>query len=84
MGDLCYLVSGKMYCVAGLEQPLKVSMKVTAEDFGTLIERHGIIPAPYVARNKWILVEKPGALTLSEWEHFIRQSYELVVANLRK
>ncbi|HLZ15630.1 MAG TPA: MmcQ/YjbR family DNA-binding protein [Cyclobacteriaceae bacterium] len=80
--DLCYLIGGKMYCVAGLGQPLTVSMKVTAEEFGELTEREGIIPAPYVARNKWILVKNPGALTPGEWEHFLRQSYELVLVRL--
>ena len=82
--DLCYLVGDKMYCVTSLDAPLKVSMKVTAEEFGVLIEREGIIPAPYMARNNWILVEKSGALTTAEWAQYVRQSYELVLAKLSR
>ena len=82
--DLCYLVGGKMYCVASLEQPMKVSLKVQAEEFGELTEREGIIPAPYMARNNWIFIEKSNALTAAEWKHYIQQSYELVFAKLPK
>jgi len=82
--DLCYLVGAKMYCVASLEQPLKVSLKVQVEEFGQLTERDGIIPAPYMARNHWIFIEKANALSIKEWKHYIRQSYELVFAKLPK
>jgi len=82
--DLCYLIGEKMYCVTSLDLPLKVSMKVLAEEFGELTERGGIIPAPYMARNHWIFIEKSNALTLKEWKHYIQQSYELVLAKLPK
>jgi len=82
--DLCYLIGGKMYCVTTLDQGMKVSLKVLAEEFGELTARDGIIPAPYMARNNWIFIEKSGALTNVEWKHFVRQSYELVFAKLPK
>jgi predicted DNA-binding protein (MmcQ/YjbR family) len=82
--DLCYLIGGKMYCVASLERPLKVSLKVQDEEFGELTERKGIIPAPYMARNHWIFIEDPGALTKPEWKRLIRQSYGFVFAKLSK
>jgi len=82
--DLCYLIGGKMYCVTSLDQPMRVSMKVLAEEFGELTERDGIIPAPYMARNHWIFVEKSNAFTLKEWKHYVKQSYELVFAKLPK
>lgn len=82
--DLCYLIGDKMYCVTSLDQPLKVSMKVLVEEFGELTEREGIIPAPYMARNHWILVEKSNALTAKEWNQYVRQSYELVLSKLPK
>jgi predicted DNA-binding protein (MmcQ/YjbR family) len=82
--DLCYLIGDKMYCVTGLDQPLKVSIKVLAEEFGELTERNGIIPAPYMARNHWIFIEKSNALTAKEWKHYVKQSYELILAKLPK
>jgi predicted DNA-binding protein (MmcQ/YjbR family) len=82
--DLCFLIGGKMFCVAPLDNPLKVSVKVTADEFDELTNKAGIIPAPYVARYKWILVEDAGAFTATQWKHYITQSYDLVKAGLPK
>jgi len=82
--DLCYCIGAKMYCVTSLDQPLKVSLKVQAEEFAELTEREGIIPAPDMARNHWIFIEKSNAFTVKEWKHYIQQSYELVFAKLPK
>jgi predicted DNA-binding protein (MmcQ/YjbR family) len=82
--DLCFLVGGKMFCVTSLEPPMKVSIKVPSEEFDELIERGGIIPAPYMARKKWIFIEKSSALTQKEWKHYVQQSYDLVFAKLTK
>jgi predicted DNA-binding protein (MmcQ/YjbR family) len=81
--DLCFCIGGKMFCVTGLSGPLKVSMKVK-DEFGELSSSENIIPAPYVARYKWILVEEAGRFSRKEWEHYVRQSYELVKGNLSK
>jgi predicted DNA-binding protein (MmcQ/YjbR family) len=82
--DLCYLVGDKMYCVTGLEPPLTASLKVLPEEFSALTEREGIIPAPYMARNHWVLIQRASALSVKEWKHYVRQSYELVRATLPK
>ncbi|MFZ6000528.1 MAG: MmcQ/YjbR family DNA-binding protein [Bacteroidota bacterium] len=82
--DLCYVVAEKMYCVTNMEGPLKLSLKVQAEEMQELLEREGIVPAPYLARNNWVLVEKPNAFTAKEWQHYLRQSYDLVVTKLPK
>src|SRR5881392_1379744 len=81
--DLCFSVGGKMFAVAGLEAPLRCSMKVPDDEFEELSNRAGIIPAPYMARNKWVLVNA-SAMNKKEWEHYIRQSYELVKSKLTK
>lgn len=80
--DLCFCVEKKMYCVTALDGPLKVSFKCDGEDFSMLIEREQIIPAPYMARNKWVTVQNPKALTRKEWEFFITKSYELIASKL--
>jgi predicted DNA-binding protein (MmcQ/YjbR family) len=82
--DLCYLIGGKMYCVTNLDQPMKVSLKVQAEEFWELTEREGVNPAPYMSRNHWIFIEKSKAFTAKEWKHYLQQSYELVYAKLPK
>lgn len=80
--DLCFCIGGKMYCVTGRDTESHVSFKVLEEEFDELCGRPGIIPAPYMARNKWIAVEDRNALTRREWEHYVKQSYELVAAKL--
>ena len=82
--DLCFSVGGKIFCVAPLDTPLKVSLKVTDEEFGEMCNRPGIIPAPYVARYKWIFVEDASIFNTKQWEHYIAQSYNLVKARLTK
>lgn len=82
--DLCFSIGGKMFCVTGLETPLKVSLKVRDEEFEDLYSIPGISIAPYVGRYKWILVEEANVFNKKQWEHYIRQSYELIKAHLPK
>ena len=80
--DLCYSVCKKMFCVASLEGMKYVSFKTTPEEFGELIERVGIIPAPYSARYHWVLVENMKAIRPKEWKERIQASYNLVFEKL--
>lgn len=84
-GDLCFCVGAKMFVVVNLEPPHQIAFKCTPESFGELIERPGIIPAPYMARNMWVQEQELGdALDRRELETLIRTSYDLVVAKLPK
>jgi predicted DNA-binding protein (MmcQ/YjbR family) len=80
--DLCFCIGEKMFCVTGMTQPLMVSFKCSNEDFEELCEREQIVPAPYLARNKWVQVRKASALTKKEWEQYLKKSYELIAAKL--
>jgi predicted DNA-binding protein (MmcQ/YjbR family) len=82
--DLCFMVGDKMFCVTNLEPPFTASFKVRDEEFDEMTSRPGIIPAPYVARYKWVMVEDPKSLKPKDWESYIRQSYDLVRAGLPK
>jgi len=55
-----------MFCVARLDGPLAVSLKALPEEFDDLTISPGIIPAPYVGRYNWGLVEKAARLTTSQ------------------
>ena len=83
-GDhLLFKVGGKMFVVASLEPaPVWLSLKANPEKFIELTERPGVIPAPYLARAKWIALETPEALPFPELTQLIRESYELVLAKL--
>jgi predicted DNA-binding protein (MmcQ/YjbR family) len=52
--DLAFSVGGKMFCVVNTEPPHQMSFKCTPDDFAELIERDGLIPAPYLARAMWV------------------------------
>lgn len=81
--DLLFKVGGKMFAVTPLiPATVSLSFKVTAENFADLTERPGIIPAPYLARAKWIALESRDALPPSELALLLRASYDLVVAKL--
>lgn len=83
--DLCFCVAGKMFAVVSLERPHAIAFKCTPESFGELIEREGIIPAPYMARNMWVQEQELGeALERRELEPLINTAYALVVAKLPK
>ena len=83
--DLVFSVGGKMFCVAMLEVPHRLSFKCDEETFTELVEREGIIPAPYLARAKWVSLESlDGPMEWPELERHLRRSYELVRSGLTK
>lgn len=79
---ICFMVAEKMFCITGSDGG--TSIKTSDEDFEELIERKDIIPAPYMARNKWVTVQRPTALKPKEWEHYITESYNLIRSKLPK
>ena len=82
--DLCFSVGGKMFCVTSLEGQYRTSFKVRDEEFDELSAQPGFQPAPYMARAKWVLVDSSARIKKGEWQHFLRQSYDLVRSNLTK
>jgi len=83
--DLVFSVGAKMFAVVNTEQPHTLAFKCTPEMFAELIEREGIIPAPYMARNMWVQERSVGeVLERREVEELLKMSYELVVAKLPK
>jgi predicted DNA-binding protein (MmcQ/YjbR family) len=81
---LVFSVGEKMFCMTTLEPPFSCSFKVSDEEFEEMSQREGLSPAPYMARAKWILAQKPLALTKSEWKSYLKKSYDLVKARLTK
>jgi len=83
--DLVFKIGGKMFAITPLEPaPVFLTFKATDESFVELTERAGIIPAPYLARAKWVALEKNDALSPQELAEFLRTSYDLVLAKLPK
>ena len=81
--DLTFKVGGKMFAHTVLEPaPVWLSFKTSPDSFFELTERPNIIPAPYLARAKWVALETKDALISAELSALLRESYNLVVAKL--
>jgi predicted DNA-binding protein (MmcQ/YjbR family) len=87
--DLVFKIGGKMFATVLLEPSERsisqcMSMKCSPEVFAELVDRVGIIPAPYLARANWVALESPDALPRPELERLLRDAYEMVFARLPK
>lgn len=82
--DLVFSVGEKMYACMPNEAPDSIGFKVEDERFLELTDRPGIIPAPYLARAKWIKVVDAKALGDAEAAALLRRAYELVFAKLTR
>jgi predicted DNA-binding protein (MmcQ/YjbR family) len=82
--DLVFKIGGKMFAVIGLDSASDhcMSFKCLQEKFAELIERNGIVPAPYVARYHWVALESFDALGEKELKALLRHSYDLVFEKL--
>ncbi|SFG70011.1 MmcQ/YjbR family DNA-binding protein [Pontibacter chinhatensis] len=83
--DLCFCVAEKMFLVVGLDKtPTSASFKVDKEEFEEMCNRPGFIPAPYMARYKWVMVDDLNRMQAQEWEQRVRKSYDLIAGKLPK
>ena len=80
---LCFNVGAKMFLITSPDKiPHSASFKAEPDDFETLCQREGIIPAPYLARYKWVQIDDINRLGPSEWQQYLAKSYSLVFNKL--
>lgn len=84
--DQVYSIGSKMFCVAYIDPKGKhtVSFKVDDDLFLSYTDRDGFIPAPYMARAKWVQIIDFKKVSDGELKALIRRSYELVALKLTK
>ncbi len=84
--DLCFCVGGRMFAVTWLARGKAsgFSFKVDEHRFLELTDRPGIVPAPYLARAKWVQVTAADALTDAEARELLLRSHALVAARLTR
>ena len=61
-----------------------LSFHCGAERFHELVEMDGVIPAPYSARNFWVLVERWDAMRARQYEEELRLAHGLIYDKLPK
>lgn len=80
--NLIFSVGGKIYAGFDTDGTRRYAFKCDEQGFLGLIQREGIIPAPYSARFFWVKVMRPGALKPAESRALLRRAYELIVEKL--
>ncbi len=79
--DLLFRIGGKIFAAVNLDQH-SVSFKCSPEKFAELTEKDGIVPAPYVARYYWVMLERLDALPASEIKKLICESHRMIFEKL--
>jgi predicted DNA-binding protein (MmcQ/YjbR family) len=85
--DLVHSVGGKMFAVYLLDAQgtaRSCSFKVDDDRFLELTAVPGVVPAPYLARAKWVQVKQPHGLEPADLDALVRRSHALVAAGLTK
>ena len=84
--DECYSVGGRMFAVFGIDngRELGMSIKVEPERFLELTDIEGIVPAPYLARARWVKFERADALPAGDVKRLIARSHALIAAKLTR
>ncbi|HEX4858871.1 MAG TPA: MmcQ/YjbR family DNA-binding protein [Usitatibacteraceae bacterium] len=84
--DNVYSVGGRMFavCFKRDDGRVQVSFKVDDDLFLQYTDREGFVPAPYLARAKWVQVEDARKASGSELQALLARSHELVAKKLTK
>lgn len=84
--DLVFSVGGRMFCVFLLRDGIaqSCSFKVDDDRFLELTGVDGVVPAPYLARARWVQVKQPHGLSAADLDGLVRRSHALVAAKLTR
>lgn len=81
-----YKVGGKMFAIIGMERRTFTGLwlKVAPNSFHILTREPGIIPAPYLARAGWVMIERLNILPDRHLRAYLERSHALIMAKLPK
>lgn len=83
-GDACVgKVGGKIFAILSPEAGA-ISFKCSDMAFDLLQELPGIIPAPYLARAKWVQTRAGSGLSEEEVRAYIGEAHRLIAARLTR
>ncbi|WP_374384742.1 MmcQ/YjbR family DNA-binding protein [Dongia sp.] len=86
-GASVWKIGGKIFAVSnnwGPGDDLKFSFKCSEMSYDLLRQQKGIVPAPYLARAKWVQVDAARALSDKDLKAYIETAYRLVALKLTK
>lgn len=84
--NLVFSVGGKMFVITHEDgsEGGRLSFKVPDERFLELTDQRGVIPAPYLARARWVSITEPSRFTAGELQALLLDAYATVRARLSK
>ena len=78
-------VGGKVFALAvGEGTDTKISFKCSELAYSVLTEMPHIIPAPYLARAKWVQVQSSNGMSDQNVEIHLDAAYDIIAAKLTK
>lgn len=80
-------VGGKIFAISsiwGEGKGEKISFKCSDMAFRMLCEEEDIIPAPYLARAKWVQLQDPKAMSAKDLKAYIKEAHRIIAATLTK
>jgi predicted DNA-binding protein (MmcQ/YjbR family) len=80
-------VGGKIFAICsswGSAGDQRINFKCSDLAYSLLIQEDGIIPAPYLARAKWVRVERQDALSDDDIKAYITAAHSLISAKLTR
>ena len=84
--DRVFCVGDKMFAVAGElgDEAPRWCLKVSDASFEQLCEEGVAEPAPYLARNKWVLFKSADAIPDEQLRAYLANAHALIAAKLPK
>ena len=86
-GASVWKVGGKIFAICsrwGQGQHTKISFKCSDMSYTILTDQPGIIPAPYLARAKWVQIDTADAMSDQDIRDYIETAYVIIMAKLTK
>ena len=86
-GASVWKVGGKIFAICSIwgdGDHTKLGFKCSDLSYLILIDQPGIIPAPYLARAKWVQIQSPEAMSDQNIEMYIKEAYAIIVGKLTK
>lgn len=76
-------IGGKIFAIlSGSDEEPRLSFKCSDMAFELLPDLRGLMPAPYLARAKWVAAEPECELTADELADYVREAHRLVACKL--
>ncbi|KZK96714.1 MULTISPECIES: MmcQ/YjbR family DNA-binding protein [unclassified Pseudovibrio] len=84
-------VGGKIFAICsnwGEDRPemegIKISFKCSELSYQILTEQECVIPAPYLARAKWVQIETAQAMADEDIKDYVREAHSIIARKLTK